>query len=289
MEYPEFKKPSTEGFIQYAPPRDFVGYGDDSPRDCWPDGKKICVSFVLNYEEGAEFSVWNGDKSSEGSLHELSYNRPIRKNERDLVVEGMFEWGIRCGLPRILKLFSKYKMVFTIWTCPRALELSGSTYIKPIQEAGHEFACHGNHWRRNAYFEGPDDDAAHVREGLDRFQRLVGDPNVPAGWYIHNRSLAHKHIRAKVHREKGIPLLYCSDSYAGDLPYYIPNPLHVADPVNEADEGLLMIPYSLVNNDHRFITPGFAGVAKCDDWFDTLKADFDYLYQEGLEGRPKMM
>jgi hypothetical protein len=35
----------------YLPPRDFVGYGLDSPRDCWPNGMKIAVSFILNYEE----------------------------------------------------------------------------------------------------------------------------------------------------------------------------------------------------------------------------------------------
>lgn len=76
-------------------------------------------------------------------------------------------------------------------------------------------------------------------------------------------------------------------SYAGDLPYYIPSPLHAVDP-SIKDEGLLMIPYSLVNNDHRFITPGFAGCGKSSDWFDTLKADFDYLYEEGKQGRPKV-
>jgi hypothetical protein len=35
----------------YLPPRDFVGYGFDTPKDCWPNGYKIAVSFVLNYEE----------------------------------------------------------------------------------------------------------------------------------------------------------------------------------------------------------------------------------------------
>lgn len=49
MEYPAFQEPSTE-FKSYVPERDFVGYGDDSPRDCWPDGKKIYVSFILNCE-----------------------------------------------------------------------------------------------------------------------------------------------------------------------------------------------------------------------------------------------
>ncbi|KAM0747464.1 glycoside hydrolase/deacetylase [Meredithblackwellia eburnea MCA 4105] len=286
MSYPEFKKPSKD-FISYAPERDFVGYGEDSPKDCWPNGKKIVVSFVLNYEEGAETTIWNGDPASEPTLHELSYQRPVRKGKRDLVVESMFENGIRTGLPRILKLFKKHNMPFTMWCCPRALEHSPS-YIPHLIEGGHEFACHGNHWRRHGFFEGPDDDAAHVREGFEKFEKLLGPGKGPSGWYIHAHSLAHKHIRAKVHKEKGIPLLYCSDTYTGDLPYYISNPLFV-DGSEKKDEGLLMIPYNLVNNDHRFITPNFAGFGASTDWFDLLKGDFDMLYAEGEEGKPKMM
>ena len=35
-------------------PRDMVGYGQKRPQLTWPDGSKIAVQFVLNYEEGAE-------------------------------------------------------------------------------------------------------------------------------------------------------------------------------------------------------------------------------------------
>lgn len=34
----------------YTPDRDYVGYGLEQPRDCWPNGAKIAVSFVLNCE-----------------------------------------------------------------------------------------------------------------------------------------------------------------------------------------------------------------------------------------------
>jgi hypothetical protein len=38
-------------YKQFLPPRDFVGYGLDTPKgDVWPNGAKIAVSFVLNCE-----------------------------------------------------------------------------------------------------------------------------------------------------------------------------------------------------------------------------------------------
>jgi peptidoglycan/xylan/chitin deacetylase (PgdA/CDA1 family) len=52
-------------------PRDMVGYGQKRPRSTWPDGSKIAVQFVLNYEEGAENSILHGDPASEIFLSEI--------------------------------------------------------------------------------------------------------------------------------------------------------------------------------------------------------------------------
>jgi len=74
----------------WLPPRDYVGYGGDSPKVLWPGDKVIAVSFVLNYEEGAEQTPWNGDDQSCDSLHELHYDRPATSGgQRDGVVEDM--------------------------------------------------------------------------------------------------------------------------------------------------------------------------------------------------------
>lgn len=87
-----------------------------------------------------------------------------------------------------------------------------------------------------------------------------------------------------VHKELGVPLLYSSDTYASDVPYYVPSPLALD---GEPDEGLLMIPYSLVNNDWRFMAKG-NGTGCANDWFELLVADFETLYAEGLAGQPKV-
>lgn len=73
---------------------------------------------------------------------------------------------------------------------------------------------------------------------------------VPTAFFTGNGSTYHRHIRARIHKELGVPLQYNSDSYAGDLPYWTPHPLALD---GEEDDGLLTVPYSLTLNDHRFV------------------------------------
>lgn len=86
----------------WLPPRDYVGYGFESPKVLWPGDKVIAVSFVLNYEEGAEHTPWNGDDQSCDSLHELHYSRPATSGgKRDGVVEDMVSFSVlHCLLHR---------------------------------------------------------------------------------------------------------------------------------------------------------------------------------------------
>jgi hypothetical protein len=53
----------------------------------------------------------------------------------------------------------------------------------------------------------------------------------------------------EVHKERGVPLVYSSDTYAADIPYWIPDPDAMIH--GDEDKGMLMIPYSLCTNDHR--------------------------------------
>src|SRR5687767_701343 len=54
-----------QGHMQNPYPRDLAGYGRSPPDPRWPGGARIAVSFVLNYEEGAEMNVLHGDPTSE--------------------------------------------------------------------------------------------------------------------------------------------------------------------------------------------------------------------------------
>ena len=46
-------------------PRNMLGYGPRIPNFRWPNGSKIAVQFVVNYEEGGENNTLHGDKDSE--------------------------------------------------------------------------------------------------------------------------------------------------------------------------------------------------------------------------------
>ena len=50
--------------------RDFIGYGRTPPHPRWPGNARVAVQFVINFEEGSEPSIPDGDEASETSLTE---------------------------------------------------------------------------------------------------------------------------------------------------------------------------------------------------------------------------
>jgi putative urate catabolism protein len=245
--------------------RDLVGYGGRPPHPRWPRDARVAVQFVLNIEEGAESSVLDGDSGSEAWLHELP-GRPPRTGARDLSVEGMYEYGSRAGVWRVLELFSARQLPLTAFAVGRALELNPEI-ARALREAGHEVAGHGYRWLD--YREIPEDtERQHIRRTIEIIEGLCG--RRPVGWYTGRVS----HNTRRLLREEG-GFLYDSDAYNDDLPYWLPGtPPH------------LVIPYTLVNNDARYLLPN--GVASGDDFLRLLKDAFDLLWQEGAHG-PKMM
>jgi allantoinase len=245
--------------------RDLTGYGGKPPRAKWPGNSRIALQFVLNIEEGAESCVLHGDPESESYLHELP-GRPARRGSRDLSVESMYEYGSRTGVWRILELFRSRGLPLTAFAVGKALELNPEIG-KTLAADGHEVAGHGYRWidYRNVPEE---DEREHIRLTIGAIERTCGKR--PVGWYTGR-------VSANTHRllmEEG-GFLYSSDAYNDDLPYW-----HSASP------SLLVIPYTLVTNDVRYLLP--TGFAAGEDFFHLLKDSFDQLWMEG-ERRPKMM
>ena len=85
--------------------RDLVGYGASPPDPRWPGGARLALSFVLNYEEGGERSVLEGDPESESFLHEV-VGAPPTVGRRNLNTESMFEFGSRAGFWRVHRIFT---------------------------------------------------------------------------------------------------------------------------------------------------------------------------------------
>ena len=251
-------------------PRDLVGYGEHPPHAQWPGQARIAVQFVLNYEEGGENSVLHGDAGSEQFLSEM-FNPPAFP-ARHLSMEGIYEYGSRAGVWRLLREFEKRALPLTVFGVSMALERHPEL-TKAFVELNHEIACHGWRW---IHYQGVDEaiERQHMDIGMDIIQQLTGER--PSGWYTGRDS---PHTRRLVADFGGFE--YDSDYYGDDLPFWLN--------VRKTDGALtphLVVPYTLDCNDMRFALP--QGFSHGDEFFDYLRDTFDVLYAEGAEA-PKMM
>jgi hypothetical protein len=232
------------------------------------------LQFVLNYEEGGENAVLHGDGGSEQFLSEM-FNPPSF-TERHMSMEGIYEYGSRVGVWRILREFEKRGLPLTVFGVGMALQRHPELTAAFV-ELGHEIACHG--WRWISY-QNLDEatEREHMRLGLDAIEKLTG--NRPLGWYTGRDS---PQTRRLVADDGG--LLYDSDYYGDDLPFWMK--------VKRSDGTVvprLVVPYTLDTNDMRFALP--QGFAQAEDFFIYLRDSFDALYAEGDpngENAPKMM
>ena len=247
-------------------PRDLKGYGSSLPNASWPNGARVAVQFVLNYEEGAESSILHGDAESEAFLSEIVGAIPWL-GKRHMSMESIYEYGSRGGFWRILKLFQKKNVPITLFAVAMALDRNPAV-VDAVLNEGHEICSHGYRWidYRDVPF---DIEQSHITKAIEIIKRLTGER--PLGWYTGRNS---ENTRKLIVEEGGF--LYDSDAYNDDLPYWL----------RIADKNHLVIPYTLDANDMRFVTP--QGFNSSEQFFVYLRDSFDLLYTEGLE-TPKMM
>jgi putative urate catabolism protein len=248
-------------------PRDLVGYGANPPHPQWPQNAKIALQIVLNYEEGSEYSIPDGDDTSEIYLREVP-GSSMGKGMRDLQVESVYEYGSRVGFWRLMRLFKEKDIQVTIFGAALALERNPAA-AQAIVDAGYDICCHG--WRWIGYHLLDEaEEKEHIQRAIASLKKLTGDR--PLGWYC--RYAPSLNTRRLIVEEGGF--LYDSDAYNDDLPYW----------VEVADKSHLVIPYTLDNNDMKYcVAPGFNSG---NDFYTYLKDAFDVLYAEG-ETAPKMM
>ncbi len=240
-------------------PRDMCGYGQQPPEAGWPDGARIAVQFVINYEEGGENCVLHGDAESEAFLSEIVGAVPI-EGQRHMNMESMYEYGSRAGFWRLHRMFTERKLPVTVFGVAMALERNPGA-VAAMRDSGWEIASHGYRWVDYQYVDEATE-REHLRKALTIHERETGER--PAGWYL-GRCSPNSH---RIAAEEG-DFSYNSDTYSDDVPYW---DYSFATPQ-------LMIPYTLDANDMRFATPqGF----NCGQQFlDYLKDSFDVLYAEG--------
>jgi allantoinase len=75
----------------------------------------------MNYEEGSDPSIPNGEDASEtGHTEAAGRNQGVKR--RDLAAESMFEYGSRVGFWRLMRLFQERKLPMTVFGCALTLE-----------------------------------------------------------------------------------------------------------------------------------------------------------------------
>ncbi|TKA26595.1 hypothetical protein B0A50_04703 [Salinomyces thailandicus] len=260
---------------EFGHDRDFRGYGEHGlPELKWPKDAKIAVSF------GGERSVLSGDGQSETNLKE-NPGGPTRINERNHNVESEYEYGSRAGFWRLFRMFNKYDMKFTLYAVAQAVEQVPEVATRCV-EMGHDVASHAYRWIEYHDFS-VEKEREWIRKGITALKNLTG--YAPKGWYYGRGSPHSRTLIPQVYEEMGEELVWASDTYADDVPYWIDRP----DEKEKADaKGCLMVPYSYDCNDFKFHVAG-SGFRDPDGFFTHLKNAFDVLYEEGEAGTPKMM
>ena len=242
--------------------RDLAGYRGKPPDPRWPGGARVAVSLVVNFEEGGEFAVSDGDPVNEG-IYEATH----RLEGPDPCVEIHFEYGTRAAWWRIMDLFDTHGVKVTVSSCGRAVERSPELARDAVVR-GHEVSAHGWRWESHAGM-GEAAERAAIARTVAAIAHATGQR--PVGW--HTRSATSLNTRRILVEDGGF--LYDSDAYNDDLPYDL----------TVAGKRHLVIPYAFDTNDMQFYNAArFRGA----DFADYVVDAFDWLVREG-ETAPKMM
>jgi len=248
------------------PERDLVGYANRPPTGRWPNGARLAVSIVVNYEEGSERSRAMGDPDQETMTEWGNY--PMPPEIRNLAMESMYEYGARVGIWRLMDIFADTQVKSTFYACAVAFEQNPAV-AKAAVAAGYEICSHGYRWEE-VFRLTEEEEREHIRLAVASFQKTCGKR--PVGWYC--RYGPSVRTRRLVVEEGGF--LYDCDAYNDDVPYF----------VEVSGKRHLVVPYTPDINDFCFWnSPGFV---QADDFFRYLKESFEVLYAESTKG-PRIM
>lgn len=245
--------------------RDLIGYGPNPPDPQWPNGARLALNFVINIEEGSEPSIQDGEGYTETQLTE-AFGRTQGVEGRDLAGEGMFEYGSRVGVWRLLRMFKERDLPLTLFGCALALERN-PLLAQAVRQSDYDVCSHGWRWIKH-YLLTEAEERKQIADAIVSLEKTTGQR--PLGWYcrygpsVNTRRLLVEHGG----------FTYDSDYYGDELPFWKTVDGHPH----------LIVPYSLTNNDGKFA--GWVGTA--DEWFSFIRDSFDMLYEEGAT-TPKMM
>ncbi len=249
-----FRQTDIEGVP--GPARDLVGYGEHPPIVRWKDGAKVAIQIVVNYEEGSEKTFAMGDGMNDG-MYELPF---AVDDQRDLAVESMYEYGSRAGIWRLFRVFDHADIPVTFFAAAVALERNPEVAAK-LARRGDEAAGHGYRWS-NHYEMTRDEEREAITRAIASIEKTTGKR--PEGWYCREMSVNTRELVVELGG-----FMYDSDTYNEDIPYWTSVDGH----------SHLVVPYSLVVNDARYIMG--TGYGSPEHFFETAKATLDRLRNDG--------
>jgi allantoinase len=231
----------------------------------WPHEAKLALSIVVNVEEGSEYSIGEGDATTE-PVDELGV--ALKKPIRNYGNESNYRYGINEGHARVAALLDQYKVNATYTAAALSLERAPeiAAYIKA---RGHETCCHGWRWVHQFSFDEAKE-REFIRKGLDSIERTTGTR--PAGWlsrYLHTANTR------RLLQEEGIT--YHMDDYSADAPFWAT--------VDGSTKPMIIVPYQLDTNDMKmWLAPGYMP----SQWLEYAIDTFNRLHSEGA-AQPRMM
>lgn len=245
-------------------------YNEPAPKDFrWPGGKTLALSIVVNVEEGAERSILKGDRGPE-PVDELGAvpRKPIRVHGN----ESNYQYGIKRGAPRVLKILDEAGIPATWTVCAEATE-KAPWLGEAIAIRGDEPCSHGYRWLFTAFMD-EDEERDFIRKGTESIEKTCG--RRPVGYL--SRYL-HTDITRRLLVED--EYLYHMDDYSDDFPYW--NQVDMGD---GSTKPMVILPYAIDSNDMKFwLAPSFTP----DMWLDYAKRTLDTLLLESAEQGARMM
>jgi peptidoglycan/xylan/chitin deacetylase (PgdA/CDA1 family) len=197
-------------------PRDLIGYGGRPPDIVWPNGARVAVSLVVNFEEGAELAIGDGDDRNERIAEVASV---VEAGTRDFAQEEMFAYGMRAGLWRFLDAFERHRAKATFFMCGRAVERSPRLAAEVVAR-GHEPACHGWLWRPHADFLDRAEERMSLLRCIEVTQAVTGER--PLGFFCRGSQSPHtRELLAAAGAKRMLVVPYSLD--CNDMKFFHPN------------------------------------------------------------------
>lgn len=224
----------------------------------WPNNARLAVSFSLMYEGGGQ-----PISGAPGVIPE-----PIENNLPDMPTNGVFQYGIYEGTPRLLNLMDKHNVKLSAFMIGQAVD-KDPDLAKEVVRRGHEAAAHGKTWTPS-YNLSPNEERRFIKDNIASIQNATGQ--IPKGWSAY-------WVRNSIHTLdtlKSLGFTYYLDEASRDEPFIVP--------VKGGD--LVTVPYTFHMNDIvSFPFEGWNPAA----YEQALKDEFDQLYEEGGTRRRMMV